>query len=200
MYNINLDPTTKGIIYRVGGVRMKSLSGTTTTTTTTSSGLVLGQQMSGGTIVMFFSTGDSMYVSGQQHGIIMQSGYTSTNCTWGCYGTSISTSDNICSGSGNTINIVNGCATAGIAARLCSDLNYGGYTDWFLPSRFELSTILTNRLTNTNIQAIIPNYEYYWTSSQYNENFGYYGGWFGDNVDSFDSKSINYKVKSCRYF
>jgi TonB-dependent SusC/RagA subfamily outer membrane receptor len=44
----------------------------------------------------------------------------------------------------NTTDIVLGCIEEGIAARLCSDLEINGYSDWFLPSIDELLLMYTN--------------------------------------------------------
>jgi hypothetical protein len=66
---------------------------------------------------------------------------------WGCLNSLISgTSTEIYASHLNTTNIVNGCAQAGIAARLCSDLVSGGYDDWLLPSRDALVQMYNNRI------------------------------------------------------
>ena len=56
---------------------------------------------------------------------------------WGCNGTSISGADGTAIGSGqqNTIDILVGCSTVGIAAYLCDNSTAQGYSDWFLPGK-----------------------------------------------------------------
>jgi hypothetical protein len=55
-----------------------------------------------------------------------------------------------------------GCATAGIAAKLCDDLVDGGYADWYLPSSDELYKLYLNK---DIIGGFVQNY--YWSSSKY---------------------------------
>lgn len=65
----------------------------------------------------------------------------SNNLQWGGYGTTTG-AINLDDGSANTIAIVNalspGIASTTYAAGLCSDLNFGGYTDWYLPAKNQL--------------------------------------------------------------
>jgi hypothetical protein len=83
--------------------------------------------------------------------------------TWGCSGTTISGADGkgIGTGKQNTTDIVNGCNTPGIAARLADDLDLGGKTDWFLPSRDELYSMWNQRRTIGGFASY-----YYWSSSE----------------------------------
>lgn len=62
---------------------------------------------------------------------------------WGCETITIGTSVEIGNGKSNTDAIVAGCAETGIAARIASDLVFGGKDDWFLPSFSEMSLLFT---------------------------------------------------------
>ena len=109
---------------------------------------VIGQTYGGGVVFYIDGTG--------QHGLIAATSNQSTGAPWGCGGTLIGTSTAIGSGQANTTAIVNGCSTAGIAARLCDDLDLNGYTDWFLPSKDELNQMYVQK-------SFIP---------------GFVGGWY----------------------
>ncbi|NBW59101.1 MAG: DUF1566 domain-containing protein, partial [Crocinitomicaceae bacterium] len=83
-------------------------------------------------------------------------------CTWttavsGAYGTAIGT------GAQNTLDIMNGCSEAGIAARLCGDLVLGGYSDWYLPSLDELNKLSLNKVAIGGFAISV-----YWSSTAFN--------------------------------
>jgi len=79
---------------------------------------------------------------GWQHNCV--SGYADPMAVWGCIGSSIAGADGLLIGNGeqNTADILAGCATSGIAARLADEytrtVNGVVYEDWFLPSQDEL--------------------------------------------------------------
>jgi general secretion pathway protein G len=105
---------------------------------------------------------------------------------WGCSGTDILGADGTAVGSGsqNTVDIVAGCSTAGIAAEICSSLSFNGYSDWFLPSVNEAYYMYTN--LKANGLGGIANATY-WTSSEQpayaNSPYAY---WCDFNSGTFD--------------
>lgn len=116
----------------------------------------IGDRYQGGYIFYIDETG--------QHGLICADVDQATT-EWGCQGTDLPGAAGTAVGTGyqNTQDIIAGCPTAGIAARVCNDLSLNGYDDWFLPSKDEFDLILTN----LRLQGI-GNFSsaWYWTSSE----------------------------------
>ena len=70
-----------------------------------------------------------------------------TEKLWGGHGTAIGLTAQetaIGSGAANTTAIVAALGVGDYAARLCADLEYGGYDDWFLPSKNEVEAMYEN--------------------------------------------------------
>ena len=88
---------------------------------------------------------------------------------------------------------MNGCATAGIAARLCGDLVQGGYSDWYLPSKDELFKLYLNRVAIGGFSTG----GFYWSSSEK----AYDEAWvksFGENDYSQAGEWKNQAIHSVR--
>ena len=142
--------------------------------TASSPPLVVGQSALGGIVAYILQSGDPGYDANIQHGLIIPVTHRNAATTgptltagWGCEGSSISGADATAIGTGNqnTLDILAGCTTTGIAAKICADLVEGGYSDWYLPSKDELYKVFLNRATNglTSPHA-------FWSSSEVNGN------------------------------
>ena len=117
---------------------------------------------------------------------------------WGCSGTLIDGADGTAVGTGeqNTIDILAGCATVGIAADICANLSLGGYSDWFLPSKDELNLMYTNLkvagvgdFANSN----------YWSSSEFSATFAWPQDFNGGN-QTINTKDCSGWVRAVRAF
>jgi hypothetical protein len=87
---------------------------------------------------------------------------------------------------GNTPNIVTiTAANQGgyhAAARYCDKLSYGGYTDWYLPNRYEFKLLYTNRVSIPGLDLIG---NLYWSSTQIWADDAYAGRTDSDYVSYF---------------
>jgi uncharacterized protein (TIGR02145 family) len=129
--------------------------------------IAIGDSYQGGIVAYILGTDDIGYDALVIHGLIVAPTDQSTGAPWGCGGTLIpGIGTAIGTGSQNTtaiVDIVTGCATPGIAARLCDELDLNSYSDWYLPSKDELNQLYINRVAI----AVIGNYSY--LSSSQNE-------------------------------
>jgi len=164
--------------------------------TFTTPDLAAGDSYQGGIIAYILQFSDVGYQAGATGGIIAATADQSAGAEWGCYLTNISGAErtNVGGGSANTDDIEAVCTTDGIAADLCANLNSGGYTDWYLPSKDEL-----NKLTTIK-SSIGMTSGTYWSSSEQTFNPGA-NAWtqlFSDNSTTPAAKNSSYKVRAVR--
>ncbi|MBK7629083.1 MAG: DUF1566 domain-containing protein [Bacteroidales bacterium] len=158
--------------------------------------LAIGDCYQGGIVAYIFQSGDPGFVSGETHGLIAAPSDQSTSAEWGCVGISISGADSTGLGRGNqnTIDILNGCATAGTAAKICSDLVLNGYNDWYLPSRDELNKLY---LSKEKIGAFTLNF--YWSSSEFGIGHSWYQHFFNGTQGNVNKDNLA-NVRAIRSF
>ncbi len=112
----------------------------TITTNTTDVGLQVGQEYAGGIIIYLDNT--------FEHGIVVTT-QDQTSVEWGCRNQFISgTSSSVGTGQQNTNAILNQCNSSVSAAKICDDLVFNRYEDWYLPSKDELNLIYTELYLN----------------------------------------------------
>jgi hypothetical protein len=159
-------------------------------TTNSVTGLAIGQTYAGGIIFYLDSTG--------QHGIVCapqdQGSYL-----WGCQGNYLGgTSTAIGSGAQNTAIIVSGCIQSNTAAKVCDDLVLNGYSDWFLPSKFELDLMYINLYLN-GLGSFSYN-TFYQSSSEANSEIAYLTNFDHWEWFSYYGKNNGWYVRAVRAF
>jgi hypothetical protein len=154
--------------------------------------LIIGQEYQGGLIFYIDETG--------QHGLIVSNAVITAS--WGCEKIYVSGALGVEVGRGNqnTTDIVLGCSESSIAAKLCENLVNYGYSDWYLPSRGELSQLHFQKQKLTSISLPAENF---WSSSQYSSGSAWYqhfGGNAGKVSPAVGDKSRVYRVCPIRAF
>ncbi|GHU96776.1 hypothetical protein FACS189483_00700 [Spirochaetia bacterium] len=128
-----------------------------------------------------------------------------TGMQWGwlagmTYGPTVrGTGTAIGSGKRNTQLIIDALRSGGHtgkAAQLCVSLEFGGYKDWFLPSKDELNLVYTN-LKAKGLGGFQNSY--YWSSSQYIGSYAWAQN-FSDGRQRSYRKNTTYCVRAVRAF
>jgi len=149
----------------------------------------IGQSFGGGIIFYIDWTGI--------HGLVADTCDLEPVKQWGCYDSNMGASGlTIGTGQSNSSAIINGCNQPGIAAKACDSLTRGNYTDWYLPSIYELTELY-------NKSSLIGGFDYsarYWSSSEFNSAESWYRPFYSGFTAHYSSKSDSYKVRAIRSF
>lgn len=117
----------------------------------------VGDAFEGGIVVLVDVTG--------RHGLIAARQGSNYDTIWGCKGVSVpGTKTEIGSGMANTKAIMKVCSTDGIASRWADQLSKDGFSDWYLPSKDELTEMYKQK------NAVILNDVMRWSSSEADAN------------------------------
>jgi hypothetical protein len=159
--------------------------------------LRVGQPHQGGIIGYIFTPADPGYVAGETHGLIVAASDQGTAVPWynGRYVITGATGTALGTGKPNTAAIVATQGPGHYAARLCADLEMGGYTDWYLPSKDELDRLYDNKRT---IGGLVE--QRYWSSSEADVNNAWPQNFANGYQYHLYDKSHEIRVRAVRSF
>lgn len=123
----------------------------------------------------------------------------STGIRWynGSYITTGATISSVGYGNSNTNIIVSYQGTGSYAASLCYDLSLNGYSDWYLPTRSELSLMYTN-LKSAGLGGFSS--ADYWSSTESSSsNYVYYQSFSSGSATTALKSTLKY-VRAVRSF
>ena len=166
---------------------------------------IIGDFHQGGVVFHLFVDGETGYVSGETHGLVVAMSDVAS-VEWGCYGTDLPNVPNVTSnppvgqgaeigdGISNTNAILLDCpgAPAALAARSLG-------ADWFLPSTNELKKIYDNKTTLEAVDGFTDFSNYYWSSTELDANPAW-GQYFYDGNQYNNGKISTSNVRAVRAF
>jgi hypothetical protein len=173
----------------------------------------IGDLVHGGIVFYIDETGEHGLVAALEditEGSNMGPAGTPEGFEWGCVGSSVNGSDGTAIGTGyqNTLDIsAQNCQTenGGITAAQAT-LNYEteGFTDWFLPSRYELLEMY-NTIGNGGLQGNIGGFETsdtprYWSSSENDSYFAWNVRFSSGSTYGNYTKNYSLRVRAVRAF
>lgn len=117
---------------------------------------------------------------------------------WGCNGAPpIAGADGTAIGTGaqNTADIIAGCTDVGIAAKLADAYTFNDFSDWFLPSKDELSELFLQQFVVGGLG--MPNY---WSSSEISSTIAWNYAFPAGPEMNTDTKNLLFGVRPIRAF
>jgi hypothetical protein len=175
-----------------------ALHAKTAESVTSTCGLAIGDTHQGGIIFYLDASGC--------HGLIAAPSDQSTGISWwnGSFVDTYAYGNGIGAGEGNSQGIIRrqGICSSCYASQLCQDLSLGGYTDWYLPSKYELNLMYENiGLGDALGLGNIGNFarSFYWSSTE-DDNVDAWDQDFFDGDQSTSNKGFTYYVRAVRAF
>ncbi|MEI6853117.1 MAG: DUF1566 domain-containing protein [Bacteroidota bacterium] len=160
--------------------------------------LAVGQNYQGGIIAYVYQSGEPGYVAGETHGIIASPSDLSSGVQWYNGSSMVTGATSNSGGSNNTNTIVSTQGSGNYAAKLCQDLVLGGYSDWYLPSKAELTVLYSKKTSIGGFTAAN-----YWSSTEYAPS-GAGNAWYystaGNGYAAYGNKANLYAVRAIRAF
>ena len=164
-------------------------------------GHYIGEYFGGGLVYYVYDNGS--------HGLIASLDDLSQGIGWGNPAINISNSESEYDGAVNSISILSQLGTGTTyAARLCINYNAGGYSDWYLPSIWELNLLyndafmISSKLNSdgnpaTNGFLLSSNY---WSSTERSTTEAWHVNFGFDYQFSNNDKNMLHRVRAIRRF
>ncbi|MCX6303642.1 MAG: DUF1566 domain-containing protein [Bacteroidetes bacterium] len=140
----------------------------------------IGETYGGGVVFYVYDDG--------QHGLIADNSSTISFFPWnnGSFTTTNALRDDVFAGKFNTerININQGAGS--YAAQICASYQGGGYSDWYLPSKYELNLLYQQK----SVLPILSSGGY-WSSTEFNADYAWMQ-YFTSGLQGFTGKASSY--------
>jgi hypothetical protein len=183
----------------IGATGATGSTGATGATGPTGAGFTtyIGELYQGGIVVSVWKD-----TSGAEHGLIASLTNLSAGIVWSNdTSTQIgAAAENLSNGSGNTIAIIGQAGSGNCAALICQNYTGGGYTDWYLPSIWEIQQCYNAAMiVNTTIGNANGFGYQYWSSTE-NGNDVAFAFSFGVGNAGPNPKYDSYPVRAVRRY